>query len=77
MTFRHLALKLFDEEWKEGQVKFLRLIGFGVSDFTSLNDKEEPSLFPSELALQMEKREKLSSDLDKLPRLLNNENSIS
>ncbi|MBO7166412.1 MAG: DNA polymerase IV [Kiritimatiellae bacterium] len=77
MTFRHLALKLFDEEWKEGQVKFLRLIGFGVSDFTSLNDKEEPSLFPSELALQMEKREKLSSVLDKLPRLLNNENSVS
>jgi nucleotidyltransferase/DNA polymerase involved in DNA repair len=66
-TFRLLALELFDKEWPQGAKRTLRLIGFGVANFTSMEDREEPSLFPSELALSMEKRERLSSILDKLP----------
>jgi hypothetical protein len=61
------ALELFDKEWPTDATHTIRLIGFGVTNFTGIEEREEPSLFPSELAISMEKRERLSSILDKLP----------
>lgn len=68
MTFRHLALELFNREWPEGTSRTVRLIGFGVTDISDTRDEEEPSLFPSPLAAQMAKREKLAAVLDQLYR---------
>jgi nucleotidyltransferase/DNA polymerase involved in DNA repair len=67
ITFRLAALELFDKEWPPGEKRTIRLIGFGVTNFTGMEEREESSLFPSELALSMEKRERLFSVLDKLP----------
>ena len=66
MTFRHLALDLFDREWPPGGRRSVRLVGFGVTDFTDEREDPEPSLFPSPLAGQMAKREKLAAVLDRL-----------
>ena len=66
MTFRHLALELFDREWPEGGRRTVRLVGFGVTDFTETRADPEPSLFPSPLAAAMEKRERLAEVLDRL-----------
>jgi len=66
ITFRHLALALFDREWPEGGRRTVRLIGFGVTDFTETRDDPEPSLFPSPLAAVMDKRERLAEVLDRL-----------
>ena len=66
VSFRHLALALFDREWAEGARRVVRLIGFGVTDFTDAPDAEEPSLFPSPLAEIRAKREKLAAALDSL-----------
>ncbi len=66
MTFRHLALALFDREWPEGGRRTVRLVGFGVTDFTETRADPEPSLFPSPLAAAMEKRERLAEVLDRL-----------
>ena len=66
ITFRHLALDLFDREWPAGGRRCVRLIGFGVTDITDTREDPEPSLFPSPLAGQMEKRERLSAVIDKL-----------
>lgn len=68
MTFRHLALELFDREWPEGTRQVVRLIGFGVTDIVATREEEAPSLFPSPLAVQMAKREKLAAVLDQLRR---------
>ena len=66
ITFRHLMLDLFDREWPPGTRRTVRLAGFGVTDFTDSRADPEPSLFPSPLAGQLEKRERLSAVLDKL-----------
>ena len=66
ITFRHLALALFDREWPEGGRRTVRLIGFGVTDFTETRDDPEPSLFPSPLAAVMDKRERLAEVLDRI-----------
>ncbi len=66
MTFRHLALDLFDREWPPGTRRAVRLVGFGVTDFTETREDPELSLFPSPLAGQMAKREKLAAVLDRL-----------
>lgn len=66
MTFRHLALELFDREWPPGGRRTVRLVGFGVTDFTTAPASCEPTLFPSPLAGQLEKRERLSAVLDRL-----------
>lgn len=68
ITFRHLALELFDREWPEGASRTVRLIGFGVTDISATRAEEAPSLFPSPLAAQMAKREKLAAVLDRLHR---------
>lgn len=67
MTFRHLALDLFDREWPAGARRRVRLVGFGVADFTEGDDAEAaPSLFPSPLAAERAKRERLAAALDRL-----------
>ena len=66
MTFRHLALELFDREWPKDGRRTVRLVGFGVTDFTETRADPEPSLFPSPLAAAMEKRERLAEVLDRL-----------
>ena len=66
ITFRHLMLDLFDREWPPGTRRTVRLAGFGVTDFADSREDPEPSLFPSPLAGQLEKRERLSAVLDKL-----------
>ena len=66
ITFRHLALALFDREWPEGGRRTVRLVGFGVTDFTAERADPEPSLFPSPLAAVMDKRERLAEVLDRL-----------
>ena len=66
ITFRHLMLDLFDREWPPGTRRTVRLAGFGVTDFVDSRADPEPSLFPSPLAGQLEKRERLSAVLDKL-----------
>ena len=65
ITFRHLALALFDREWPEGGRRTVRLVGFGVTDFVETRDNSEPSLFPSPLAAAMDKRERLAEVLDR------------
>ena len=40
MTFRHLALELFNREWPEGGRRTVRLVGFGVTDFTETRQCE-------------------------------------
>ena len=66
ITFRHLMLDLFDREWPPGTRRTIRLAGFGVTDFVDSRIDPEPSLFPSPLAGQLEKRERLSAVLDRL-----------
>jgi nucleotidyltransferase/DNA polymerase involved in DNA repair len=80
ITFRHLALALFDREWPEGGRRTVRLIGFGVTDFTETRDDPEPSLFPSPLAAVMDKRERLAEVLDRLhgaPKISDSTGSFS
>ena len=66
ITFRHLALALFDREWPEGGRRTVRLVGFGVTDFTTEKGSAEPSLFSSPLEEVMDKRERLSEVLERL-----------
>ena len=66
-SFRQLALKLFDREWPEGTCRTVRLVGFGVTDIADEPEGTEPSLFPSPLVEEMEKRERLAAVLDKIP----------
>ncbi|MGN0853842.1 MAG: DNA polymerase IV [Kiritimatiellia bacterium] len=68
MTFRHLVLDLFDREWPEGTRRTVRLVGFGVADIVATRGEQVPSLFPSPLAAQMAKRERLAAALDRLRR---------
>lgn len=64
MTFRHLALALFDREWPEGGRRRVRLVGFGVADFDEAC--EAPDLLPSPLAEERARRERLAAVLDRL-----------
>lgn len=66
LTLRHRAGELFDREWPPGGRLTVRLIGFGVGDFTTERPQEEPSLFPTGRAGLQEKRERLSDVLDRL-----------
>ena len=65
ITFRHLALALFDREWPPTGRRRVRLIGFGVTDFTTEEPGSAPSLFPSPLEEQLRKRERLAAVLDR------------
>ena len=67
ISFRHMALGLFDREWPEGASNTVRLVGFGVSDFRDSPEEPEAELFAtqlSDLAGKMKKRERLSAALD-------------
>jgi len=69
ISFRHMALGLFDREWPEGASNTVRLVGFGVSDFRDTPEEPEPELFDtplSDLAGKMRKRERLSAALDEI-----------
>lgn len=69
MTFREKALALFDAAWPEtgGKKWTVRLVGFGVSDFTEDPGAGEPTLFgPDPRVAMREKRERLSDALDSL-----------
>ena len=67
LTFRHAAASLFDREWPPGSRRTVRLVGFGVSDFTDSREDAAPSLFPSPEAGQMDRRESIAAVLDHLP----------
>jgi DNA polymerase-4 len=66
ITFRHLMLDLFDREWPEGTGRTVRLIGFGVTNFTGSPESAQPDLFGESSAddERMRKRERLAAALD-------------
>ena len=71
ISFRHMALGLFDREWPEGASNSVRLVGFGVSDFRDSPEEPEAELFATplgDLAEKMKKRERLSEALDEIKR---------
>ena len=69
MSFRHLILELFDREWPYGTERTVRLIGFGVTNFTDHPESEQPDLFgESPIDEQMKKRERLAAALDAIHR---------
>ena len=65
ISFRELALRLFDEAVPEGAAVSLRLIGFGVTNLQDHPD-DEPSLFADPADERLRKRERLSAVLDTL-----------
>ena len=69
ITFRHLMLTLFDREWPPGSRRTVRLVGFGVTNFTDRPGESQTDLFgaPS-LDERMKKRERLSDALDAIRR---------
>jgi DNA polymerase-4 len=69
MSFRHLILELFDHEWPYGTERTVRLIGFGVTNFTDRPESSLPDLFgESPIDEQMKKRERLAAALDAIHR---------
>ena len=69
MSFRHLILELFDREWPYGTERTVRLIGFGVTNFTDRPESSLPDLFgESPIDEQMKKRERLAAALDAIHR---------
>ena len=69
LAFRHLALDLFDREWPPAGRRTVRLVGFGVTDFTTSDALPAPTLFdaPNDDAQTRTRREKLAAVLDRLP----------
>ena len=63
-SFKEAALALFDKESSSAKERGTRLIGFGVSDFTSSPHNSQMSLFECESSAKREKRERLSEALD-------------
>ena len=69
ISLRHSALELLDREWPPGACRTIRLIGFGVSNFTADPCSGEPDLFgESPESVQMKKRERLSAAIDEIRR---------
>jgi nucleotidyltransferase/DNA polymerase involved in DNA repair len=70
ISLRRLALELFDREWPHGAGRTVRLVGFGVANFT----EAEPGPVQGDLfgaapdLAEMSKRERLSAALDALRR---------
>lgn len=62
IAFRQAMLSLFDCEWPVGAARILRLVGFGVGNFTA---EPEECLFGDE---DRRKRERLSEALDSIRR---------
>ena len=67
ISFRHLALELFDREWPASAHRVVRLIGFGVADIVDEPVDPEPSLFAATPDDERMKRERLAAVLDHLP----------
>ena len=69
ISFRHLMLELFDKEWPLGTRRTVRLVGFGVTNFTDQPIEAQADLFGDPaLNEQMRKRERLSDALDEIHR---------
>jgi hypothetical protein len=69
ISLRHMALNLFDREWPVGSMRTVRLIGFGVANFTESPETDQGDLFgESPLETQMKKRERLADALDAIHR---------
>ena len=69
ISFRHLMLELFDREWPPGTRRTVRLVGFGVTNFTEEPPTDEADLFGvSPEAEKMKKRERLAAALDAIHR---------
>lgn len=68
ISFRRLALGLFDREWPEGARRVVRLIGFGVTNFTGENTGAvQGDLFSDGRGSdEIAKRERLSEVLDSI-----------
>lgn len=67
MAFRAAALALFDQAMPPSTWKgSIRLIGFGVTNFSDAPDDGQPSLFDSPDDVIRKKRERLSDTLDSL-----------
>ena len=68
MSFREVALSLFDREWPEGRArrKPVRLVGFGVANFQDDSEGDEPSLFDTPDDERRRRHERLSETLDAL-----------
>ena len=65
ISFRHLILDLFDREWPPGLPRTVRLIGFGVSNFTTSPGDSQADLFGEPpIESLMKKRERLAAALD-------------
>ena len=72
ISFRHLILELFDREWPPGQCKTVRLIGFGVTNFTIAPSGSQLDLFgETKIETLMKKRERLSAALDAIHKRKN------
>ena len=69
ITFRHLALALFDREWPLSARRIVRLIGFGVTDIVNEPVDAETSLFPSPIVGELGKRERIAAVLDRIPSI--------
>jgi len=65
ISFRTAALRLFDQALP-GNVRPIRLIGFGVSNIQDRPDDDEPALFADPDDERQRKRERLSETLDAL-----------
>ena len=69
ISFRHLMLELFDREWPPNARHKVRLVGFGVTNFTDRPPEDQSDLFgASPLTERMRKRERLSEALDAIRR---------
>jgi len=68
-TFRESALRLFDAAWPVGERRSVRLIGFGVSDIRSDEERPAVELFATEqdrLLAQLRKRQRICEAVDRL-----------
>ena len=68
ISLREMAIRLLDEMWTPGCPRCVRLIGFGVDNFTDSREAEAPDLFGECNARDelLQKRERLSETLDRL-----------
>ena len=66
MAFRAAALRLFDQAMPPSSRRSVRLIGFGVTNFTDAPDDGQPSLFDAPDDERRKKRERLSEAIDAL-----------
>jgi len=67
ISFRRLALEIFDREWPESARRIVRLVGFGVTDIVDAPEDSEQTLFSPSPEKERLKRERLAAVLDRIP----------